>query len=80
MVLSKEKISALLGMISTSQEDSMDCDGCFDHLAEFADTELAGREIPTALRAVEAHLHQCACCKVEYQALLNALRAIDQDV
>lgn len=79
MTLSNEQISVLLGMISTTKEDSIDCDGCFDQLAEFADAELAGRDIPDALLAVETHLNQCVCCKDEYQALLDGLRGIDND-
>jgi len=79
MALTNEQISSLLGMISASKEDLSDCDGCFDHLAEFADTELAGREIPDALKAVESHLQQCSCCKDEYQTLLKGLREIRAD-
>ena len=76
MTLSKEQISKLLGMITSATDDSIDCDGCFDHLAEFADAELSGREIPDALKAVEVHLSQCGCCQDEYEALLTGLQEI----
>ena len=66
-------------MISSAQADSLDCDGCYDQLAEFADAQLAGRELPDALKAVESHLHQCCCCKDEYKALLEGLREIQKD-
>ena len=79
MALSKEQIRSLLGMISRTEQDSVECDACFDHLAEFAETELAGQEIPGALRAIENHLEQCACCRDEYQALIEGLRAIEED-
>jgi len=77
MALSQEQISSLLGMISSAKEDSLDCDACFDHLAEFAEAELAGQEVPDALKAVETHLHQCGCCKDEYLALMDGLREMD---
>jgi len=77
MSLSKEQIASLLGMVSSVTEDSLDCDGCFGHLAEFADAELAGKEIPDALQSVETHLKQCKCCHDEYETLLVGLRALD---
>ncbi len=77
MALSKEQISSLLQMVSAATEDTVDCDGCFDHMAEFADTELKGRETPEALRAVENHLRQCTCCKDEYQTLLEGLKGMN---
>lgn len=78
MALSDDQISNLLGMVCSSQSDNLDCDGCFDHLAEFAEAKLQSREIPDALKEVENHLQQCACCKDEFNALLEGLRAMQQ--
>lgn len=78
MPLTTEQISGLLGMIATVEPDSLDCDSCFEYLAEFAEAELASREIPEALKAVEIHLQQCMCCQDEYRALLEALRALEE--
>lgn len=76
MALSKEQIDNLLGMISSAKSDTLDCDGCFDHLAEFAQIHLESREIPDALAAVETHVEQCKCCNDEFNVLLEGLRAI----
>jgi predicted anti-sigma-YlaC factor YlaD len=65
-------------MIASSQPDSLDCDGCFAQIAEFAELELASKDIPEALQAVKTHLEQCICCKDEYAALLEALRELSQ--
>ena len=78
MSLSKDQITNLLGMVHSAEADELDCDGCFGQIAEFADLHLSGQEIPAALRVVETHLQQCACCKDEYNALLKGLRAIDE--
>jgi predicted anti-sigma-YlaC factor YlaD len=78
MALSKKQISTLLQLVSTSAEDPMDCDGCFDHMAEFADAELSGRNIPAALKVVETHLRQCVCCKDEFETLLDGLRGLSE--
>ena len=77
MALSNEQITTLLSMISSADSDEMDCDGCLDHLAEFAEAELANREVPEAVKTVERHLQQCVCCKDEYNALLEGLRELE---
>ena len=78
MTLSNDQIKNLMAMVGETEADHLDCDGCFEHLAEFAEQSLAGRELPEALKAVETHLQQCPCCKDEYQALMEGLRAIDE--
>ena len=75
--LSKEQVGGLLGMIGSVQPDEMDCDGCFEQIADFAELHLAEKEIPKAMRAVEIHMQQCLCCKDEFNALLKGLKAIE---
>lgn len=79
MAISKDQVSDLLKRISTNKPDDYDCDGCFNHMAEFVEAELVCREIPDALRAVQIHLEQCACCKDEHDALLEGLRNLEQE-
>ena len=77
MSLSNEQISDLVRLATSAESDGLDCDGCFAHLAEFADLELAHREIPEALKTVEVHLRQCQCCRAEFEALMEALRSLE---
>lgn len=79
MPLSRIQIINLLESSAAAEPDELDCDGCFDHLAEFAEARLAEAEIPAALKAVETHLEQCVCCRDEFAALLEGLRAIEED-
>jgi len=79
MSLSNEQISDLVRLAASAEPDGLDCDGCFSHLAEFAEAELARREIPEALKAVEVHLRQCQCCRTEFEALMEALRSLDSE-
>ena len=78
MKLTKEQTAALLQYVAGSQPDQIDCNGCFEHLAEFVDHELLGNEIPEALQSVQRHIEQCPCCNDEHNALLEGLRAIEQ--
>ncbi len=73
MTLSEEDTKALLKRVAQARDDALDCDKCFEHLAEFVELELAGSEIPDALIAVKRHIEQCPCCKDEHSALLEAL-------
>lgn len=76
MSISKKQISNLLGLIASTENDATDCEGCFSHLAEFAELELAGREIPEAFQAIQRHLEQCPCCKDEFDVLIEGLKAL----
>lgn len=78
MALSEQQISKLLKLVAESRSDPLDCDGCFEHLAEFAEASLTCREIPEALRTIETHLEQCPCCRTEFQALREALQSLDE--
>ena len=79
MPISQEQVSNLLGMVASAEADEIDCDGCYEQLAVFAEAELLSREIPEALQAVQTHLEQCLCCQDEYQALLAGLRTLEED-
>ena len=78
MPLSKEQVASLIGMVASGEPDELDCDGCFEQLAVFAETQLTSREIPEALLAIETHLQQCACCQDEFNALMEGLRALEE--
>lgn len=78
MTISNEQTKSLLSFIASSKLDELDCDSCFDHMAEFVEQELAGAEIPEALQKVQRHLAQCACCNDEHNALLEGLRALEE--
>lgn len=79
MSLSKEQINTLLGMVSSVESDELDCEGCFAQIAEFADLHISNQKIPEAMRVIETHLQQCACCQDEFNALLKGLREIAND-
>lgn len=78
MALTKDQISNLLGMVTSSESDEMACDDCFVKVGEFAELHLASKPVPDAMKAVQIHLEQCLCCKDEFDALLKALSAIEE--
>jgi len=77
--LSPENIRKLIDLVATTQGDALDCDGCLEHIAEFAEARLAGRSLSAAQETVRMHLESCGCCQHEYEALLDALGALGED-
>ena len=73
MTLSKEQLNILMRIVEGTTPDSIDCDGCFGYIAEFAELELAHKSIPDAMEKVRVHLNNCPCCQDEFNSLLDAL-------
>jgi hypothetical protein len=78
MSLSKEEINDLIRLVGLTKDDEIDCHGCLALVAEFAEKELVGRSVPAGLEAVAQHLSICTECCEEYEALLQALKAMDE--
>ena len=77
MRLNEEQFAVLGSLVAKADErDKLGCDGCFELMAQFAETMMAGDELTPTLEAVQIHLEQCRCCRYEYEALLVALREI----
>ena len=77
MSLSKEEIAELMRLIGLTRDKEIDCERCLALVAEFAERELAGQPVSAGREAVAHHLSICAECCEEYEALLEALKAMD---
>lgn len=80
MFVSQEQAKQLISAFMSATPDSMECDSCFELLAEFVETERAGRGLDGPLALVRNHLKQCTCCAYEYAALLEGMVALESDV
>ena len=78
MPLTAAQIDKLLDLVSATLDDCLDCDGCFEQVAEFAESELTDRPLSEAQQSVRTHLESCPCCEDEYQALLDGLQAMGE--
>ncbi len=56
MKLDNRQIKNLLDLVVTSKADSIGCDGCYELMDEFAQSELDGRPLSDSLGAVRDHL------------------------
>ncbi len=78
MSLGPEQIQMLVNAVASTEPDPLDCDSCYEQIAEFAELNLAGKTLPEAMHAVSAHLRNCPCCQNEYEILLEALSALEE--
>ena len=78
MPLSKDQVSMLLSLVAGSSEDEMSCDGCFEHVAQFVESELVGTELCDSMLLIQNHMKNCPCCMDEYNALKEAMTTLEQ--
>ncbi len=78
MTLSKEQIKMLLSVVACTSDDTLDCDSCFDYVAQFVETKLTGRTLCESMKLVQSHLENCPCCQDEFQALLAAMSEVEK--
>lgn len=67
-------IKQLVREIVTTRPDQADCPQCYDQLDHYAELILSGHDAATVMPDLYRHLQDCACCREEFEALLNALR------
>ena len=73
MPLDKQQVGKLLASVAATREEEIACDECLAGMAEFAEAELVGAEIPDALERIKAHLAACPECAEEYAVLLDVV-------
>lgn len=77
MQLTKDVIKKMMRSIHLTHQHELTCDECFNEIDRFAELELTGKNPAEAMPLVQEHLERCGNCKDEYEALLDALRAMN---
>lgn len=73
MKIPKEQIETLLGFVAKTSTEEISCQTCEDQISQFAEAQLAGKEITDALRLIEEHLKICPECTEELNFIRRAL-------
>jgi hypothetical protein len=76
MKLDQARLKNMVRAIAGTQSHEIGCDDCFAQLDAFAELVLAGKDAAAALPLVQEHLLHCRDCREEFEALLDALRAL----
>jgi hypothetical protein len=76
-MLDRDQLSSLVRLIVTTRPDEIGCDECLEQVDRFVEMELAGLDAAEAMPLVQDHLDKCGSCREEFEALLRALRAVE---
>ena len=74
-MLQSESLKSLVRMVLLTRTIEIGCDQCMLLIDEYIDLELAGKDAAQALPLVKAHLDLCPPCRLEYEALLIAVKS-----
>jgi anti-sigma factor RsiW len=55
--------------------EELTCEQCFEHLDEYVDLELAGRDADAEIPGMSAHLEGCPACGEDHASLRDYVRA-----
>jgi hypothetical protein len=73
MQLPVNVIKKMVRSITTTKEEEIGCDHCFEQVDQFVDLVLQGKNAAEALPLVQDHLDRCGNCREEFEALIDAL-------
>lgn len=76
MKLDLNTLKRMVQGIMATRPDEIGCDECFEQLDRFVEMTLAGKNAAEAMPLVQRHLEHCGDCREEFEALLDALRAL----
>jgi hypothetical protein len=76
--LDASRTRRLLQAVYSTQPDEISCDECFEMADLYAEMVMAGVDAAQVLPLVEDHLARCPGCREEFEALIDALRAISE--
>lgn len=75
--LDRETLRRMIRGAVRTRDHEIGCDTCLEELDRFADAMLVGKALDEALELVQDHLSRCMLCREEYEALVDALRAVE---
>lgn len=74
--LDQQMLKGMVESIFSTRPEEYTCDECFEHVDQFAEMILAGKNAAEAMPLVQDHLDRCSNCREEFKALLDAIKAI----
>ena len=77
MALNREQVDRLLSMIRQTREVELTCPECLDELDRYVQSNFDGAPIEGVLARVREHLEACPCCRMQFELVLETLKAIE---
>jgi predicted anti-sigma-YlaC factor YlaD len=81
MMLNPEMLKKMLLILTNTHagEGPLSCDECYEEIDHFAEIELVGMSAADAMPLVQDHLDKCPDCRDEYEALMAALKFMEEE-
>ena len=81
MKLNPETLKEMIVILTNTHagEEELSCDECYEEIDHFAEIELVGKSAAEAMPLVQEHLEHCQDCREEYEALMAALKYMEND-
>ncbi len=79
MKIETATLKKVLKTLTITQEEEMTCGECFEEVDQYVDMLREGKSAAEVLPLVEHHLTLCPPCREEFEALVEALRAVDEE-
>ncbi|MCC6905890.1 MAG: hypothetical protein IT326_08620 [Anaerolineae bacterium] len=72
------RIGRIVRAVAGTEEDTITCDDCYDHIDQYVELLEAGESPEGVLLQVQRHLEQCECCEYEMQALVRMIQSMQE--
>ncbi len=79
-ILDANLLARLLQRVAQTLPKELTCDECLGELDRFAEMVLLGQPAEKAMPLVAQHLAVCEDCREEFEALLRALQALEDEL
>ena len=76
-MLDRDELNKLMRAVLETGDHELGCDECLDQVDRFVEMELAGLDAAAAMPLVYNHLQKCGDCREEFEALLAAVRTME---
>jgi hypothetical protein len=75
MKLDPDTLEKILQSLSMTEDVEIGCEDCFDEMDKYVEMLRQGKDPAKVMPLVQHHLDICCCCQEDFEALLAALEA-----
>ena len=79
MKIETTTLKKVLKTLTITYDEEMTCGECYQQVDQYVDMLREGKSPAEVLPLVEHHLTLCPPCREEFEALVVALKAVDDD-
>ncbi len=78
MKIETTTLKKVLQTLAITQEEEMTCGECYEEIDQYVEMLREGKTAAEVMPLVKHHITLCPPCREEFEALLEALKAVDE--